>query len=98
MSLSWIILVVLASLVALVVVSFVVEALRHAPQPPRKLVWAPDIPAQYVDIGRRKLWASDLPRTSMFCWPSVEILLCEPRSVVQTMQSHSLVDLIQNRD
>lgn len=55
MSLSWILLMVLASLVALVVVSFVVEALRRAPQPPQKLAWAPDIPIQYVDIGGMNL-------------------------------------------
>jgi pimeloyl-ACP methyl ester carboxylesterase len=55
MNLSWIFLIALASLVVLVVVSFVVEALRRAPQPPRKLAWAPDIPVQYVDIGGMKL-------------------------------------------
>jgi pimeloyl-ACP methyl ester carboxylesterase len=52
---SWIFLIALASLVVLVVASFVVEALRRAPQPPRKLSWAPDIPVQYVDIDGIKL-------------------------------------------
>ena len=55
MSLSWIFFIVLASLVAMVVVSFVVEALRRAPQPPQKLAWAPDIPIQYVDVGGMNL-------------------------------------------
>ena len=55
MSLTWIFLIVLASFIALVVVSFILEALRRAPQPPRKLAWAPDVPIQYVDIGGMKL-------------------------------------------
>ena len=55
MSLSWIFVAVLASLVALVAVSFVVEALRHAPQPPEKLAWAPAIPILYLDIGGKKV-------------------------------------------
>src|SRR5689334_14332616 len=55
MSLSWIFVVVLASLVALVAVSFIVESLRRVPQPPGKLAWAPSIPIQYVDIGGMKV-------------------------------------------
>ena len=55
MSLSWIFVVVLASLAALIAVSFIVEALRRAPQPPGKLAWAPSIPIQYVDIGGMKV-------------------------------------------
>ena len=51
MSLSLMFLVALASLVALVVASFIVEALRRAPQPPEKLAWAPGVPIKYADIG-----------------------------------------------
>ncbi len=42
---------ILASLAALVVVSYVVETLRSAPKPPEKLIWAPNISIRYVDIG-----------------------------------------------
>jgi pimeloyl-ACP methyl ester carboxylesterase len=55
MSLTEILTVVLASLLALVVISFLVEALRHSPQPPEKLVWGPGIPIGYVDIGGVKV-------------------------------------------
>ena len=55
MSLSWIFLAVLASPVALVAVSFIVEAVRRAPQPPGKLTWAPSIAIRYVDIGGVKV-------------------------------------------
>jgi pimeloyl-ACP methyl ester carboxylesterase len=55
MSLSWIFLAVLASPVALVAVSFIVEAVRRAPLPPGKLTWAPSIAIQYVDIGGMKV-------------------------------------------
>jgi pimeloyl-ACP methyl ester carboxylesterase len=50
MSLFWIPLVVLGSLVAAVVVSYLVEALRLAPKRPERLTWAPDIPILYTDI------------------------------------------------
>jgi pimeloyl-ACP methyl ester carboxylesterase len=50
MSLFWIPLVVLASLVAAVVVSYLVEALRLAPKRPERMTWAPDIPILYTDI------------------------------------------------
>jgi len=50
-SLSQILVAALLSLVALVVASYIVEALRTAPRPPEKLVWAPDIAIQYTDIG-----------------------------------------------
>jgi len=50
MSLSWILFVVVASLVAVVAASYLVEALRPAPTPPGKLTWAPDIPILYADI------------------------------------------------
>src|SRR5262249_5608382 len=45
----------LASLLALIVISFFVETLRPAPQPPEKLVWGPGIPIKYVDIGGVKI-------------------------------------------
>lgn len=41
----------LASLVTLVVLSFIVEALRPAPRPPDRLAWAPAVVPRYVDIG-----------------------------------------------
>jgi pimeloyl-ACP methyl ester carboxylesterase len=45
----------LASLVALVVISQIVEALRPAPKRPEKLAWAPGIPIQYADIGGKNV-------------------------------------------
>ena len=45
----------LASLVALVVISQIVEALRPAPKRPEKLTWAPGFPIQYADIGEIKV-------------------------------------------
>jgi pimeloyl-ACP methyl ester carboxylesterase len=50
MSLSWILFVVVASPVAVVAASYLVEALRPAQTPPGKLTWAPDIPILYADI------------------------------------------------
>ena len=44
----WITLVL--AMVALVVVSMVVEALRRKPTPPATLAWAPAIPIQYADV------------------------------------------------
>jgi pimeloyl-ACP methyl ester carboxylesterase len=41
----------LACLVALVLVSYVVEALRPRPQRPARLSWAPGIAIQYADLG-----------------------------------------------
>ncbi len=55
MSLAWILTGVLASLVALVVISYIVEALRPSPTPPEKTAFAPDIPLQYVDIAGVKV-------------------------------------------
>jgi pimeloyl-ACP methyl ester carboxylesterase len=43
--------VVLVSVVALVAISFVVEALRPAPKTPDKLEWAPSIPIQYATVN-----------------------------------------------
>ena len=54
-SLSEILIGVLASLVALVVVSYIVEGLRPAPKRPEKLAWAPRVPIQYADIGGVKV-------------------------------------------
>lgn len=45
----------LASLVGLVVVSYIVETLRPEPRRPEKLSWAPGIPVEYVDIGGVKV-------------------------------------------
>ena len=35
--------------------SFLVEALRSAPEVPKKLSWAPEIPIAYVDVARLKI-------------------------------------------
>jgi pimeloyl-ACP methyl ester carboxylesterase len=43
--------VALASVVALVAISFVVEALRPAPKTPDRLEWAQSIPIQYVTVN-----------------------------------------------
>jgi alpha-beta hydrolase superfamily lysophospholipase len=45
----------LVSLIALVAISYIVEMLRPTPKRPEKLVWAPAIPIQYVDIGGVKV-------------------------------------------
>lgn len=37
------------------VVSFILEALRSAPQTPKKLSWAPDIPMSYVSVDGNKV-------------------------------------------
>ena len=50
MSLSQILIAALASLAGIVFISYVVERLRRAPDRPERLVWAPGIPIQYVDI------------------------------------------------
>ena len=55
MILSEIPIIVLGSLVGLVVVSYIVETLRLAPRRPEKLVWAPGIPIEYVEIGGVKV-------------------------------------------
>ncbi|HEY6254519.1 MAG TPA: alpha/beta hydrolase [Xanthobacteraceae bacterium] len=55
MSLAWILTTVVASLVAVVVVSYLVEFLRAAPAAPEKLAWAPDIPIRHLDIGGGKV-------------------------------------------
>lgn len=39
----------------LVLVSYVVEALRAAPKPPEQLSWAPDIPIRYIDVNGLRL-------------------------------------------
>jgi pimeloyl-ACP methyl ester carboxylesterase len=55
MNLTEILIVVPASLLVLVVISFLVEMLRPQPQPPEKLVWGPGIPIRYVDIAGVKI-------------------------------------------
>ncbi len=40
----------LGSSIAVVAISYVVEALRPQPTPPESLAWAPDIPIKYVDV------------------------------------------------
>src|SRR5215813_11142863 len=55
LSLSQILIVALVSLIALVVVSYIIEALRPAPRPPKTLAWAPSIPIQYANIGGIKV-------------------------------------------
>lgn len=55
MDLTEIPIIALASLAGLVVVSYIVETLRPAPKRPEKLVWAPGIPIEYVDIGGVKV-------------------------------------------
>jgi hypothetical protein len=51
MDMFWILTAVLTVLVALVVLSYIVEALRSAPKRPETLVWAHRIPIEYVDLG-----------------------------------------------
>src|SRR5262249_37564897 len=51
MDMSWILIAVLTFLLALVVLSYIVEALRSAPKRPETLVWAPRVPIEYVDLG-----------------------------------------------
>src|SRR5262245_31066823 len=51
MNMSWILIAFLTFLVVLVVLSYIVEALRSAPKRPAALVWAPRIPIEYVDLG-----------------------------------------------
>jgi len=51
MSLSGTLFGVVVCLVALVAISYIVEALRPAPKRPGLLDWAPDIRIQYLDLG-----------------------------------------------
>src|SRR3989442_1219909 len=44
-----------AGLLALVAISYVVEALRSQPTAPERLDWAPDIPIRYVTLNGTKL-------------------------------------------
>jgi pimeloyl-ACP methyl ester carboxylesterase len=43
------------SLGLLVLISYVVEALRTAPKPPERLPWAPDIPIRYITVNGLRL-------------------------------------------
>jgi hypothetical protein len=45
----------LVSLLALVVISILVEALRRAPKPPKELIWVPGIPERYADLDGVKV-------------------------------------------
>jgi pimeloyl-ACP methyl ester carboxylesterase len=47
--------VVAVGLVALVALSYLVEALRHQPVPPERLDWTPDLAVAYVDLGGLRL-------------------------------------------
>jgi pimeloyl-ACP methyl ester carboxylesterase len=47
--------IVVASFLAVVLVSYLVEALRSAPARPDHLAWAPEIPIRYVTIGGMKI-------------------------------------------
>src|SRR5262249_47615668 len=51
MKMSWTLVAVLTFLLALVVLSYIVEALRPAPKRPEILLWAPRIPIHYLDLG-----------------------------------------------
>jgi pimeloyl-ACP methyl ester carboxylesterase len=42
-------------LAALVLISYLVEALRAQPKPPEHLAWAPDIPVRYVEVGGARI-------------------------------------------
>jgi pimeloyl-ACP methyl ester carboxylesterase len=49
------IVVTIGLLLALVLISYVIEALRSSPVPPEKLAWAPDIPIRYVTVDGLKI-------------------------------------------
>src|SRR5262249_8414674 len=51
MQISWVLVAVLTFLLVLVVLSYIVEALRPAPKRPELLLWAPRIPIDYADLG-----------------------------------------------
>jgi pimeloyl-ACP methyl ester carboxylesterase len=51
MGLATIVLVALLCGIALVALSYALEALRRAPEPPERLAWAPDIRIEYVTAG-----------------------------------------------
>jgi pimeloyl-ACP methyl ester carboxylesterase len=43
------------AIIALTGISYLIEALRTAPNPPKTLTWAPKIPAQYVKVSDTRL-------------------------------------------
>ncbi len=51
---TWI-MVLAGSFVALVLVSYLVDAARPAPRPPQHLAWAPEIPVRYLDLNGVRL-------------------------------------------
>lgn len=55
MGLNTVAVIALACVVALVLISYAVEALRPVPTPPTKLPWGPDIAIAYVDLGGIKV-------------------------------------------
>jgi pimeloyl-ACP methyl ester carboxylesterase len=54
-SASEILIITLGLLSGIVVFSYILEGLRRAPKRPVKLVWAPDIPVQYLNIKGMKV-------------------------------------------
>ena len=50
-----ILIITLGLLSGIVVISYIVEGLRRVPKRPEKLVWAPDIPIQYLNIKDMKV-------------------------------------------
>src|SRR5262249_21885155 len=67
MKMSWILVAVLTFLLALVALSYIVEALRPVPKRPDILVWAPRIPIHYVDLGGIRASRPGWARTSCSC-------------------------------
>src|SRR5688500_17507438 len=47
--------IVAGSVLAVVLVSYLVEALRSAPAPPEHLAWAPELPVRYVTVNGMKI-------------------------------------------
>src|SRR5262249_6146781 len=66
MDMSWILIAVLTVLVAMVVLSYIVEALRSAPKRPETLVWAPRIPG--ARLGHYQSFLSLLAHERL--WPN----------------------------
>jgi len=46
---------ILASVAALVAISYIAEGLRAAPKAPETLAWAPEVPIQYLEVGGNRL-------------------------------------------
>ena len=54
-SISLAVLALIAVSISVVVVSYVVEALRRSPLAPQQLRWAPDVPIRYVDVDGSRI-------------------------------------------